>query len=238
MTDNGLPAGFGTNNPDFIKDAYVESQKMRGDDSGGSVLFIKTGVTHCRVLPPHEDSPSWFRLYKEHGLRPGGKFRTYTCPADGGDECPICDEGNRLYELGGENLKRAKQLYPKQAFLYNVYVYSSPDGKELKDGIFVLKSGVKVYKQLMEFDNDPAGDWGDISDLQSGIDFRITRKGQGRYKTEYNVSGIPSRSNVIEKVAAAGLEFGAPTDLTKVYPALDYDELVTALEEDEPEQTD
>ena len=238
MTDNGLPEGFGQNDPDFVREAYVASQKMGGDQ--GTVLFLKTGVTHCRFLPPSTDAPSWFRAYKEHGLRPGGKYRTFTCPDSvDGTECPICEEGKRLYEAKGDaNLKAAKRLYAKPAFLYNAYVYSSPDSKSLKDGIFVIKSGVKVYKQLMEYDNDPAGDWGDISNLQSGFDFRIERKGQGRYKTEYNVMPVRKQSNIMEQVAAAGCEFGTPTDLSSVYPPLSYEDLEKALEEDVPEAGD
>jgi len=232
---NGLPAGFGQNDPDFVREAYAESQKMGGEQ--GTVLYLKTGVTHCRILPPHVDAPSWFRAYKEHGLRPDGKYRTFTCPESvDGSECPICERGTELYEA--KDLKASKRLYAKQAFLYNAYVYSSPDSKSLKDGIFVIKSGVKVYKQLMEFDNDPAGDWGNISDLQNGFEFRIERKGQGRYKTEYNVMPVRKQSNIIDQVAAAGLDFGAPTDLTTVYPPLSYDELVKALEEDVPESGD
>jgi hypothetical protein len=235
MSDNGLPEGFGQNNPDFIREAYVESQKMRGDE--GSVLFLKTGVTTARFLPPHVDAPSWFRAYKEHGIHPGGKYRTFTCPASvDGSECPICEEGTRLYEA--KELKEAKRLYAKQAFLYNAYVYSSPDSKGLKDGIFVIKSGVKVYKQLMEYDNDPAGDWGNISDLENGFDFRIERKGAGRYKTEYSVMPMRQQTNIIEKVAAAGFEFGTPTDLTTVYPPLSYEELEAVLESDEPKADD
>jgi len=238
MSDNGLPEGFGQNNPDFIREAYVESQKMRGDE--GTVLYLKTGVTQLRILPPHVDAPSWFRAYKEHGIHPNGKYRTFTCPESvDGSECPICEEGARLYELkGDDNLKAAKRLYAKQAFLYNAYVYSSPDSKGLKDGIFVVKSGVKVYKQLMEFDHDPAGDWGNISDLEAGFDFRIERKGAGRYKTEYNVMPVRKESNILLQVAAAGFEFGTPTDLTTVYPPLSYEDLYAVLETDEPKADD
>jgi hypothetical protein len=88
-----------------------------------------------------------------------------------------------------------------------------------------MKSGSMVFKQLMEFDNDPAGDWGDISNITSGVDLRITRTGKGRYDTEYTVMGVPTRSSIVDKVAAAGLEFGEPTDLSEVYPALSYEEL-------------
>ena len=224
--ENSLPAGFGEVDADFQREAYQESKKLN-DGSGGRTLFLKPGMTHGRILPPVKGAKSWFFAYKEHGLRIDGKYATYTCPDSiDGSDCPICEAGTVLYEEKGDvNIKKAKKLYSKPAYLYNAYVYSNPDDKQLKDGIFVIKSGVKVFKQLMEFDNDPAGDWGDITNLQSGVDIRITRTGKGRFDTEYTVMGVPKRSNIIDKVAAAGVEFGTPTDLSEVYPPLDYDEL-------------
>jgi hypothetical protein len=227
VDENGLPAGFGEVDPDFQREAYEESKKIQ-DGGDGKTLFIKTGMTHLRILPPVKGAKSWFRAYKEHGLHTDGKYGTFTCPKSIDEsDCPICEAGTELYEAKGDvNIKKAKKLYPKQAYLYNTYVYSCPDGKTLADGIFVVKTGSMVFKQLMEFDNDPAGDWGDISNIKSGVDLRITRTGKGRFDTEYTVMGVPARSNIVEKVAAAGVEFGEPTDLEGIYPALSYEELV------------
>ncbi len=228
VDDNGLPEGFGEVDPDFQREAYTESKKLN-DGSGGRTLYLKKGMTHVRVLPPVAGAKSWFFAYKEHGLHTDGKYGTVTCPSEWkGEEfdCPICEAGTVLYELKGDvNIKKAKKLYPKPAYLYNAYVYSNPDGKTLNDGIFVIKSGVKVFKQLMEFDNDPAGDWGNITSITDGVDLRITRTGEGQFTTEYTVMGVPTRSNIVDKVTAAGGEFDTPTDLSEVYPPLTYEEL-------------
>jgi len=235
MTDlNTLPEGFGQADPDFMREAYAESKKERSD--AGDVLFLKSGVTHVFLLPPHKDSPSWFREYREHGLRPDGKFTTLTCPKVNGDPCPICEAGTALWdEKTEESVAAAKRLNAKKAFLYNVYVFSSPDGKSLKDGIHTLKSGVNVYKELMEYDADAAGGWGDITNLANGVEFRIERKGKGRFDTSYSAKPVPQRTNILEKLAAAGFEIGQPTNLTKVYPARPYNELKDLLSKDQPE---
>jgi hypothetical protein len=81
----------------------------------------------------------------------------------------------------------------------------------------------------MDIDNDPAGDWGDISSLTNGINFRINRKGKGRFDTEYTATPVPTRTNIIDEVAAAGVEFGTPTVLTTVYPPKSYEELADIL---------
>jgi len=236
MTDlNELPEGFGQADPDFMHEAYAEAKKERSET--GDVLFLKSGVTHVFVLPPHKDAPSWFREYREHGIRPEGKFTTITCPKEEGDPCPICEAAAVLWdEKTDESITAAKRLTAKKQFLYNVYVFSSPDGKALKDGIHTLKSGVTVYKELMAYDSDDAGGWGDITNLTKGVEFRIERTGRGRFDTKYSAMPVPQRTNLLEKLDAAGFKIGPPTDLTKVYPARKYDALLELLEQDVPEE--
>ncbi len=236
---NDLPTGFGEVDPDFMTKAYADAKKERSDNSG--VLFLKSGVTHVRFLPPHEDAKSWFREYLEHGLRPEGKYQTYTCPGIFDNDCPICEEGTRLYSLEDEgqnevNILKAKRLRAKKQYLYNVYVHSSPDGKALKDGIHVLKSGVLVFKELMKFDSDHAGGWGDITNLSQGVEFRIERSGKGRFDTKYSATPVRERTDLIAKLDAEGFEIGQPTLLAGVYPPQSYDKLVECLDKDEPEE--
>ena len=231
---NGLPPGFGQADPDFMQEAYADAKKQRSDS--GDVIFLKSGITHVRILPPHEDAKSWFREYKEHGLRPEGKYQTYTCPGVNDDPCPICEHGDQLYDTKEEaNIKAAKRFRPKKQYLYNVYVHSSPDGKSLKDGIHILKSGSLVFKELMEYDSDHAGGWGDITNLKAGVEFRIERSGKGRFDTKYSAKPIPQRTDILAKLDAEGFEIGPPTLLDGVYPPQSYDKLVECLERDEPE---
>ena len=112
---NGLPAGFGETDPDFMREAYAEAKKERGEGRS-DVVFLKAGITHARFLPPHEDAPSWFRGLKEHGLRIDSKFQTYTCPSSviAGMDCPICERGKDLYaEKTEDSIKAAKRYYAR-----------------------------------------------------------------------------------------------------------------------------
>ena len=106
----------------------------------------------------------------------------------------------------------------------------------MKDGIHTLKSGVTVYKELMKFDSDDAGGWGNITNLTAGVEFRIERTGKGRFDTKYSATPVPIRTNLLEKLDAAGFEIGPPTDLTKVYPARKYYAILELLEQDIPEE--
>jgi hypothetical protein len=133
------------------------------------------------------------------------------------------------------NILAAKRFRPKKQYLYNVYVHSSPDGKSLKDGIHILKSGALVFKELMEYDSDHAGGWGDITNINAGVEFRIERSGRGRFDTKYTAKPMPQRTNILDKLAAEGFEIGPPTLLAGVYPPQSYEKLAECLSKDEAE---
>ena len=180
-------------------------------------FYLKEGTTQLRVLPPYSERGSWFREVREHGGRINGEFTTMTCPKSQGKSCVFCEEGQRLYSLGDEdNIAKAKTFRPKQAFLFNVMVYSSPQNMDLTKGVLVLKSGVKVKRLLMDMDQDAAGGWGDITSIDNGFDIRITRKGKD-LNTEYYVKGVPTRNNLLDALKKNNLSVDfSPHNLDKL----------------------
>jgi hypothetical protein len=199
------------------KGFFPVNQDELNKTTDSKFLFLQEGVTQLRFLAPYSSRGSWFREVKEHTGRINGEFTSATCPRTQGKPCIFCDEGQRLYSLGGEdNVEAAKTFRPKQTFLYNVMVYSSPQGMDLTRGVLVLKSGVKVKRQLMDHDQDAAGGWGDITSIENGFDIRITRKGKAM-NTEYYVKGVPTRNSLLDtlKKNKLPLDF-APHDLDKL----------------------
>jgi hypothetical protein len=87
----------------------------------------------------------------------------------------------------------------------------------------------------MEYDSDHAGGWGDITNIQAGVEFRIERSGKGRFDTKYSAKPMPKRTNILDKLDAEGFEIGPPTLLAGVYPPQSYDKLAECLGKDEPE---
>lgn len=111
-------------------------------------------------------------------------------------------------------------------------VYSSPNNVDLTKGVLILKSGVKVKRQLFDHDQDAAGGWGDITSLTSGFDIRITKKGKGQFDTEYFVKGVPTRNSLLDTLKKQGLATDiAPHDLDQMLAVRPEIELKQMFEE-------
>jgi hypothetical protein len=198
-------------------------------------LFLKKGTTHLRILPAYSEKGSWFREVKEISWHnEEGKYAPLVSPATNGDPCPFLNEGKRLYELGGEeNVEASKEFRPRSNFLFNVIVKSTPDGEvPIDECVKVLKCGVTVKRQILDLDQDFAGGWGDITNLEQGIDIRITRSGNGRFDTEYNVKGVPDgRGSILayleEKEYKRDLN---PHNLDELFAPKSFEELTVLLE--------
>lgn len=180
-------------------DGFYDNKEQIQEAS--NMLFLKKGVTQVRVLPAYSEKGRWYRQIKEIPLHINGKYSPVVSPATNGDPCPFEREGRRLYNLKGEeNIELAKRFRPRNSFLFNVVVMEWPDefDIDIEQCVKVLKCGIKVKEQILDFDQDHSGGWGDITSLEKGFNLRITRAGQGRNDTTYTVKGVPGRTNILD----------------------------------------
>lgn len=199
-----------------IEAEWQRQQNNRGGDefnlqSPFPLLFLKEGTTLLRILPPYsEESRVWFKEFKEHSATDVlGKFLgTFACPEQFGEACPFCDEGRKLYELGGEaNVAASKEFRPRSYFYFNTIVYNSPNADENpQKGVMVLKAGITIKRELLDYDHDAPNGYGDITNPESGFDIRIIRKGKTRFNTEYTVRVNPQRNSVNQKLKEMGVD--------------------------------
>ena len=200
----------------------INQEEVDKQAGNSPVVFLKEGVTQIRILPPYSEKGIWCKEAREHSVTIDGKFSTVYCPKYHADsECPFCEEGHRLYEMGDEaSVTASKEFKPKKAFLFNVIIFSAPGGAlDAKKGVKVLKTGITVKRNVFDLDQDAAGGWGNITDLEKGFDIRITATGQNRNR-EYIIKGIPQRTNVLDVLKAQGV------DVSKITP-VNLDSLVT-----------
>lgn len=157
----------------------------------------KIGTSQVRVLPPHVNSNVWFHKSMEHYVQGVGYV---PCARQFGKPCPICEEGERLYSSGNEDkVKAALDLRPREQYYYNVIVFTSADGAASpKEGVRILRTGVKVFKHLRNLDNDEAGGWGDITNPETGYNVTISRSGQSRTDTEYSVTPVNNKGKTLQ----------------------------------------
>lgn len=199
-------------------------------------FFLKKGTSHVRILPAYSEKGVWYREIKEVPWHDeNGRYKPIISPATNGEKCPFVEEGQRLYNLGGEdNVTAAKQFRPKSQYIFNVIVKNTPDGEmPVEECVKVMKCGVSVYRQIMDLDQDFAGGWGNLSDLEKGFDIRITREGVGQMDTRYTVKGIPNgRTNILEWLEEKGYGRAlTPHNLDELYPTKSYEELLPIVEQ-------
>jgi hypothetical protein len=223
---------------DAIREEFERDSGDRKSDSGASgtpIYLLKKGITQCRIMPPLPGKKTWFREFREHPWSPGGKFRRDPCPTNVGAPCPVCDEGKRLYQSQNpEDVERAKKLRPRRQFILNAVILSDPEGSQAKNGVQVVRFGVKVKRQLVRYDWDFDGGWGNMTDLLQGFDVRIEKVGDTMETTEYFVHGVPRKTNIAEVLAAQGVDFNTFTsnDLDAIAPPTSFEQLQALLKED------
>lgn len=157
----------------------------------------KAGTSQVRVLPPHKNSDTWFHRSLEHWVDGVGYV---PCLRQFGKPCPICEEGEKLYQSGNEELvKTSIDLRPREQYYFNVVVFNDGTGNfDPKSGVKIMRTGVKIFKPLRTFDNDEASGWGDMTNLETGFNVSIQRTGQGRKDTEYTVSPVNSKGETLK----------------------------------------
>lgn len=204
-------------------------------DRSNNLLFLKNGITQVRFLPAYSSKGAWFREIKEIPLTIDGKYSPVISPSTLGKPCPFDQEGRRLYNEGGEkNVELASALRPRSSFLFNVVVKSAPGSEQLDiaNCVKILKCGKSIRNNLLDLDQDFSGGWGDITNLEKGVDIRITKSGSGKTDTKYIVKGVPGRTNILTWLEEHGFSGELkPFDLDVLpnYEPKPYEELVALL---------
>ena len=219
---------------------YKEQHARQQGNSNGKVpiLYLKPGITAVRILPPRVDANGmWLRRFDEHNCKIGEQMIIATCPRQEPflRDCPICDEGERIYREGEavqseSEMERGRKLGPKVQYLANVVCYSAPDADtgSLAKGIMVMKFGTKVKQALFDLNMDT--EWADIVNLEHGVDLKVVRAGKG-LQTTYTV--MPQRrSNLRAQLASQHVnldDFQAPHKLEDVLLPRSFEDLAKLM---------
>lgn len=200
-------------NMDKIRTRVKEQEQREAARAAGGVRWWrpKAGRNNIRLLPPWTDegfhAGDFAREIHTHwNVGSGDGQSIFTCPAHTpglGGPCAICDEIARLRSTGSAlDLELADNMRAKPGYLSNIVnlddpVYTAEDFEEASSGdrepsfnigdtkIQVFQYGPMIYNQLLnEFDVQRQ----DLSDLNSGGNFVITKTGKGKNNTKYTVS--------------------------------------------------
>jgi len=155
------------------------AQKIAGMTFGGGNYWKpKAGRSSIRILPEVGSMDFFFVEVGRHYIKGGTK--SHMCPklcSDGELPCPICEVQQAFWDDGDKD--SASNYRVSRQFWMNVIVRDHED-----KGVQIYTPGVTVFEVLASYIGDV--DFGDVTDIDEGFDFRIDKDGEGRdtkYKT-------------------------------------------------------
>jgi hypothetical protein len=148
----------GNSNSDFLKKFYQ----------------IPEGSNAVRILPWKDDSREFYAETKIHRVTgPDGNVKNHHCRKVHGENCPICDVYYALWKTGRkEDEDLARQIKPRARYYMNILDRESGDVKILSVGVILFK---KIIGAMLD------EDFGDITDLENGHDFKIVKEMDGQW---------------------------------------------------------
>src|SRR3990167_1550365 len=156
---------------------------MEGDNE---YLKLREGVTVLRFLPAPAGQKVMQKVFTHYVNLPGMERGTsFACPRLNGARrpCPVCAKVAELKESGHRaDTDLAGQLEARARIFTNVIDRQHPER-----GPKVFAFGKQIGERLAQIGTNPrtGGDWADPG--PRGFDVVITRKGMGRFDTEYVV---------------------------------------------------
>jgi len=169
-------------NLEFLKAKLQELQTGQRADPDFLSKFVKLeeGETSVRILPAAEGEENFFT---ETGLHRINRKNIHCPQYVENKPCPICFYIRKLWDSGSEeNIALARKIKRRKRYYFNVIVREEkgPGGTVEKNvGPKVLSVGVKLFEKILSVFFDP--DYGDLTDLESGWDFKIKMEIKDEY---------------------------------------------------------
>lgn len=203
-----------------VKSARVDRLAMLRDklaktdlrSGGGGFFSPPDGRSVIRILPEVGEMQFFYQQVGSHMLPGSENRKQFYCPnftSEGELDCPICDYVEELKRSGDKaSLALASALRVKRKFWMNVI-----DRDHESVGPQIFTPGVMVFGQISSLISDP--DYGDIFDVDKGIDIIIERKGKN-LETEYQVKPRRDSSPLSEDEDTLNEWLDKARDLTPV----------------------
>jgi hypothetical protein len=186
------------NDNDFVQRDVAQS-------GAGRFYTLKKGLTQLRVLPAYSPRGRWYHEIIEHVFNVNGKLQNFPCGTMFGDSCTLCAHGDKLRKSEDPKDQELSENFKRRfSFLFNVIVFSDPDGKPCDGQVKVLKAPTQVKKDITRFDVNP--EYGNVTDPNKGFNFTVNREGSTKTDTKYAADPSRKESNIAELLAAKGFD--------------------------------
>lgn len=195
------------------------SQEIENDGKNGVITSLKSGLTTIRVMPAYSERGCWYKKVNEYYFQLGEQHMYFPSPRDFGNTDPIWDYCNQVYEDGDpKEIEKIKSWRPRAKYLVNVFILAEPEPVD-RNNIVVLKLPTSVHKELRTYDVDQAAGFGDITNLENGINFNIKKDGK-LLNTNYTLTPHRQNTNIRTLLSERKLDLDTMTlhNLDTVYP--------------------
>tara|TARA_R110000796_G_scaffold4472_3_gene17352 strand:+ start:1662 stop:2429 length:768 start_codon:yes stop_codon:yes gene_type:complete len=218
-------------NIDELRKKYAEINTQGGggnSDFLSKFFMMDEGTSVVRVLPAKDETTQEF--YAETAIHRLND-KNYHCPRVKGDKCPVCDTYYNMWKeinsIGKESAKGkelqelAKQIKSRKRYYMNVV-----DRRD--ESVKILSVGMKLFGKILDcfFDED----FGDITDMQEGWDFKIVKDTQGQWPN-YDKSSPKPKQSVAGSDAENAKWLESLHDIHGLVKVADYDELKLMMTE-------
>jgi len=128
---------------------------------------IPEGSNAIRILPWRDEDKEFYAETKIHRVPQGDTVKNVHCRKIHGELCPLCDLYFGLWKTGkSEDEDLARKIKPRARYYMNILDRDSGD-------VRILSVGVILFKKFIGTMLDE--DFGDITDLEKGHDFKIVK---------------------------------------------------------------
>jgi len=165
------------NDPEFLKKFFM----------------MEEGTSQVRILPSKDEDIQFYSETAIHRIND----KNYHCPRVRDQKCPVCDlyynTWKKITNMGGRDVPGAQPLVEAARKLkaYRRYYMNVVDRRD--ESVKILSVGQKLFGKVLDafFDDD----YGDLTDLEGGWDFKIVKETQGQWPN-YDKSSPKPKSTI------------------------------------------
>jgi len=188
----------------------IESLSSSGESKSDKDNYWKpevdkagNGLAVIRFLPAAavdgDDGLPWAKIFT-HGFQSAGGWLIDNCLTTKGQQCPVCEHNNKLWNSGVEaNKEVVRKQKRKLSYIANVYIVSDPKHPENEGQVKLFKFGAKIFEKVTEAMNPQFEDETPINpfDLWKGANFKLKITKVAGYQN-YDKSEFMSSTPLLE----------------------------------------
>tara|TARA_R100000951_G_scaffold30502_2_gene26213 strand:- start:4071 stop:4811 length:741 start_codon:yes stop_codon:yes gene_type:complete len=203
------------------KHEELSGNKPAGGNSDflSNFLQLQEGTNSVRILPGKDEDTMFYAETKIHRIPDGqGGTKNVHCRKMHGEACPLCDTYFSLWKEPNKDEDLARTIKPRSRYYMNVVDRETGTVKILSLGVILFK---KIIAAMLD------EDFGDITDIASGHDFKIVKIMEGQWP-KYDQSSPRPKSSEAGSKAEVATWMDSLHDIHALVKLEDYDDVKTA----------